>query len=393
MSGLNGQENNTMSYSKFLPLNPTTAIGFDAFRMLHAIRNAILGSDWTTGTYSGAGFNTASGTYAGTAPTAGIYSISSPYVASSSSYMTITKKHYATGQTSGYTPTTQIEIKIDSAYGWRIRVYDNNSANSMPAANQNSHWMGGTGASYDKIGSNYASDFHEVHLIANDTTLALKVVSTGTESTRDHGWFVISDLEYAPAIDNWAYGVDDTYCPSASIFAVNMNVMDNPVPSESNVNYAHFGVGMNRFIDDTGTMRNADLSYATAANGLYHWQHIAQNRKESTIIPSPAVRVKSFPIAGGDGPAHQLVPIQFVGQNLMQVQANVATATGANGNPRHGRMMNFYRTTDNLGVDGDVITEGSTRYRIMKAHKGGHTHHQESDFNACYAFPEDNVPY
>ena len=382
-----------MSYAKFMPLNPNTDTSWDAVYMLSAIRNTILGSDWTGLSYAGAGFNPASGTYAGTAPTAGIYSVSSPYNASTQSWMTITKKHYATGQTSGYTPTTKIYIHIDSSYGWRIRVYDSNTANGMPSSNQSSHWMGGTTAGYDKIGSNYAQDFHEVHLIANDTTLALKVVSTGTESTRDHGWFVINDLEYAPAIDNWAYGVDDTYCPSASVFAVNMNVMDNPVPSESNVNYAHFGVGMNRYIDDTGTMRNADLSYATSVNGLYHWQHIALNRKESTIIPSPAVRVKSFPIAGGDGPAHQLVPIQFVGQNLMQTQAQVATATGDNGNPRHGRMMNFYRTTDNLGVDGDVITEGSTRYRIMKAHKGGYSHHYEADFDACYAFPEDNVSY
>ncbi len=382
-----------MSYSKFTPKNPNSDTGFDAYYMLSAVKNAILGSDWTTDNYSNAGFNPATGTYAGTAPTAGIYTVSSPYASSSSSYMTITKKHYATGQTSGYTPTTQIIMSIDGSYGWRIRVYDNNGANGMPAANANYGWIGGSGASYNYIGSAYAQDFHEVHLIANDTTLALKVVSTGTDSTRDHGWFVISDLEYAPAIDNWAYGVDDTYCPSASVFAVNMNVMDNPVPSESNANYAHFGVGMNRYIDQSGTMRNADFSYATAANALYHWQHIAANRKESTIIPSPAVRVKSFPIAGGDGPAHQIIPMQFVGQNLMQTQAQVATATGANGNPRHGRMMNFYRTTDNLGVDGDVITEGSTRYRIMKAHKGGHTHHHEADFNACYAFPEDNVPY
>jgi hypothetical protein len=382
-----------MSYSKFMPLNPNSDTSFDAVYMLSAIRNAILGSDWTGLSYANAGFNPATGTYAGTAPTAGIYSVSSPYNSGSSSRMTITKKHYATGQTSGYTPTTQIFIKIDLSYGWRIRVYDNNGVNGMPSSTDNSHWMGGTGASYDKIGSNYAQDFHEVHLIANDTTLALKVVSTGTDTTRDHGWFVISDLEYAPAIDNWAYGVDDTYCPSASVFAVNMNVMDNPVPSESNANYAHFGVGMNRYIDQSGTMRNADFSYATAANALYHWQHITANRKESTVIPSPAVRVKSFPIAGGDGPAHQIIPMQFVGQNLMQIQSQSANATGANGNPRHGRMMNFYRTTDNLGVDGDVITEGSTRYRIMKAHKGGHTHHHEADFNACYAFPEDNVPY
>ena len=382
-----------MSYSKFTPRNTSSDVSYDAYYMLMAIRNTILGSDWTGLTYGNAGFNQSTGTYAGTAPTAGIYSVSSPYSSSQSSYMTITKKHYATGQTSGYTPTTKMEIKIDSSYGWRIRVSDSNTANLMPNSNQNSHWMGGTGAAYDKIGSNFAQDFHEVHLIVNDTTLALKVVSTGTESTRDHGWFVINDLEYAPAIDNWAYGVDDTYCPSASVFAVNMNVMDNPTPTESNANYAHFGVGMNRYIDDTGTMRNADLSYATSVNGTYHWQHIQANRKESTIIPSPAVRVKSFPIAGGDGPAHQLVPIQFVGQNLMQTVAQVATATGANGNPRHGRMMNFYRTTDNLGVDGDVITEGSTRYRIMKAHKGGNISHNEADFNACYAFPEDNVPY
>ena len=56
-------------------------------------------------------------------------------------------------------------------------------------------------------------------------------------------------------------------------------------------------------------------------------------------------------------------------------------------------MMNMYRISDNAGEDGDVILEGSTRYRIFKPHKTGYQFGYEADVNACYAFPEDNVPY
>ena len=80
-------------------------------------------------------------------------------------------------------------MKIDSSYGWRIRVYDNNSANGMPRKSTNGDWMAEAPAStYDKIGDNYAQDFHEVHLIANDTTLALKSFQRHRQHTRS--WVV-----------------------------------------------------------------------------------------------------------------------------------------------------------------------------------------------------------
>ena len=55
--------------------------------------------------------------------------------------------------------------------------------------------------------------------------------------------------------------------------------------------------------------------------------------------------------------------------------------------------MNFYRTTDDCAVDGNVILEGSTRYRIMKGHMTGMPYQHAAENRACYAFPEDNVPY
>ena len=66
-----------------------------------------------------------------------------------------------------------------------------------------------------------------------------------------------------------------------------------------------------------------------------------------------------------------------------------------NGDPRYGRMMNWYRTTDDAGFSGDLLTENSTNYRIFRTHKCGKANRLDAgnDYNACYAFPEDNVPF
>ena len=387
-----------MAYFYGTPRNPSSSVNFDVYYMCESIKDFLEGLDWRTqsdATGSG-GFNGSAGNYAGTNATAGMYhTISAGYTTASNGTVTFYKKHYATGQTSGYTPSYKIMINVDEADGWRVHVYDDNGNNITPSNGVN-NGMGGTStAAYNRIGYGYGSYLHQMHIIANDTTFMMKVSGSdtaggGTDTTRDHGWFVLNDLEYAPTIDNWAYGVDDTYCPSVLVHSAFMNVMDNPIPSETNANYAHFGVGQPRYIDYNGVVRTALFA---PANAILHFGVDQQaSQAYSTINPPPALNQEHFNVSGGDAPIHQLTPVQFIGHHSLRL-AGVTTASAINKNPRRGRMMNMYRISDNAGEDGDVILEGSTRYRIFKPHKCGYQFGYESDVNACYAFPENNVPY
>lgn len=390
-------------YAYYIPRNPEggSEYSYDQREMLECIKDTINGSDYRTSshaTHSNYGMNGPAGDVAGTFPTAGIYTGAS--VSSNSYYakLTFTKKHYATGQTSGYTPSMKIELILDQYYGFRCRVTDINGANRLPRNSESGGWISyGTTTSssnpYDGIGpGGYGHDFNRFHVILNDTTFGIKVVSQGTVSTRDSGWFMVNDLEYTPTIDNWAYGISSTFCPSVSLWAVHMNVLDNPTPSESNTTYAHFGLYQPYFVDQYGVAKVTPTTQSEFTNGSYMYYTGTNNRNESSMYPHPGFRQEGFPVSGGDGPAHQLTPVHFNGQSRMST-SGTTTATSLNGNPRNGRLMNFYRTTDNLGSDGDVLLEGTTRYRLIKVNKTGNPYAHEADVNAFYAFPEDNVPY
>ena len=388
-----------MAYFYGTPRNPSSSVNFDVYYMCESIKDFLQGNNWRTdGVATGSGgFNGSAGNMAGTNASLGMYhTITVGYTTAANGYVSFYKKHYATGQTSGYTPSYKIVINVDAADGWRVTVYDDNGGNPTPSSSTAVGMGGTTNATYNRIGGGYGNLLHEMHIIANDTTFMMKVTGDGvsgggTATTRDHGWFVLNDLEYAPTIDNWAYTIDDTYCPSVLMHCAWMNVMDNPIPTETNSNYCHFGVGQPRYIDYNGVVRTAEFS---AYNASYHFGlDIVANRQYSTISPPPALNQEHFNVSGGDAPIHQLTPVQFIGQHSLRLAAAASTATGINKNPRRGRMMNMYRISDNAGNDGDVILEGSTRYRIFKPHKCGYHFGYESDINACYAFPEDNVPY
>ena len=55
--------------------------------------------------------------------------------------------------------------------------------------------------------------------------------------------------------------------------------------------------------------------------------------------------------------------------------------------------MNVYRTSDSEFNNGDVIVDGSTRYRVFKCHKTGTSVQSSAIDNACYAYPEDNIAF
>ena len=43
--------------------------------------------------------------------------------------------------------------------------------------------------------------------------------------------------------------------------------------------------------------------------------------------------------------------------------------------------------------NGDVLLDGSTRYRVFRLHKTGNANFTSATEEAFYAFPENNVPY
>ena len=390
-----------MAYAKFTPRNPSTNLSYDVQYMTKSIQDFLQGINWTTqsdatGTL---GFNGSAGTVAGTYPTSGIYHSTGIGSQALGGELVFWKKHYAHSQFTG-DPQLLVVLRISAADGWRIHIYDRNGSNISPNTNVNTGVGGSTTVAMNAVpesGADYGCSIGSVHIIANDTTFAIKVISGGSSSwgnntptTIDHGWMVLNDIEYNPTIDNWAYGIDDTYCPTVYTHAATMNVMSNPLHPSTGSNYAWFGVTQPRYIDATGVVRTGVTS---AGNGHSHGGLMqTTDQQYSTLNPQPNIRQDSFAIAGSDTPAHMLTPVTFIGQHRL----SHPDGTGANDlykNPRRGRLMNFYRTTDDCAVDGNVILEGSTRYRIMKGHMTGNSNQSSAENRACYAFPEDNVPY
>ena len=399
MYGQNGQENNIMAYAKFTPRNTTTNNSYDVHYMTKSIQDFLQGTNWTTQSdASGSlGFNGSAGTVAGTYPTSGIYSSVSVANQSTGGELSFYKKHYAHSQFTG-DPQLKVVLRISSSDGWRIHIYDRNGSNISPNTNV-STGIGGSTTAYmnavPPVGADYGQVLDSVHIIANDTTFAIKIITGGggadnTPTTTDHGWMVLNDIEYNPTIDLWAYGIDNTYCPSVYTHAATMNVMSNPQHPAAGSNYAWFGVTQPRYIDATGVVRTG---ITNAANGYDHGglAHTT-DMQYSTFNPQPNIRQDSFAIAGSDTPAHMLTPLTFIGQHRLSHPDGTAAADLYK-NPRRGRLMNFYRTTDDCANDGNVILEGSTRYRIMKGHMTGNAYQSSAENRACYAFPEDNVPY
>ena len=388
-----------MAYAKFTPRNSTVAQSYDVRDMMYSIQDFLQGNDWTVdskanGSY---GFNGSAGTTAGTYPSAGIYYGSSPYGSTLGGELYFYKKHYAHSQFTS-APALKIYLRVSGADGWRIHIYDKNGNNISPNTNTDTGVGGGTTVSYYGVpqsGGDYGYSLEAIHIIANDTTFAIKIVSGGsgggnTATTQDHGWIVVNDLEYSPTIDLWAHGIDNTYCPTTYTHCAWMNQLGNPTPSGVGSNYGHLGITQPRYIDALGVVRTGTTN---PHNATYHsGNYTTYNEQWSTFVPAPCWRQDSFAVAGADTPAHMLTPLTFVGQQRMSL-ANGTTATDLHKNPRRGRLMNFYRISDEAGNDGDVILEGSTRYRIMKPHMTGDYTMYNANVKACYAFPEDNVPY
>lgn len=332
--------------------------------------------------YTGTPVNSALSAAVGTAPSANMYSqYSTAWPDASSStdgYWGFVKKYYV--QDTNFEPRMAVYAVHDGTYGLRFKHGTHNLSNLGPGGGTSAHWTGQTNTTnnYGKLGSTRWSWIDEVHMIVNDTTWAIQVIGTGTDATRQVATMVINDIEYNASVDTHSYAGNTYYCPTVSF---NSYIQGNPYVDTA-APYAdqhRWTAYRPQYVDRNGTYRNTYQSdtglqwgYVTSSAGAY-----------PHLYPEARARVGSMQVANGET-TNLLIPIYWDGGFRNE-----------DTDPRYGRLMNVYRTTEGSSLrTGDVITDGTTRYRIFaNCWKGGGSNLADSGWSQTLAFPEDNVPY
>lgn len=374
-------------YAKLVSSGVNSATGTIA--ALNNIRGVLAGSITTAAQLNANGHNTGTSYIGGTMPTSGIYTIgatgtSTSYNGSGNFY--ITKYHYAKGQTTGYAPARQLALNTDRDYSWRFTCYDGQYGNGYPYANTSHFWGAYTNTTYrygqiPAYNNQTPAYWKEMHILMTDTTFAFQIITTGNDTQVDYGTFVLNDLEYSPTIDDHGYAGNVRYAPMISSWWYWGNCMERGDGlTSSDTNNAVHGVANQQFMDQFGTYRNTELN--DMGNEHYGY-HTSSHTNRPMLEPNPRNNIYKIPKSGGEH-AHQLVPMHYKGH--MDDLDNF-------GDPRRGRLMNWYRTTNDIGWTGDIITEGSTNYRVFRIHKTGDEAMTTANKNGCYAFAEDNIPF
>ena len=362
-------------YKSSLSTNEFSRAGF----MLD-IAGLATGSKTTTDDLTTLSCNKAASVIAGTGPSSGMYtqSVSSFSDNSSDEYsMYLTKYHYAKGNPSSFQARNRIAMAWNDTYWFRFRHADKDGGNQMYATNGFWGQYSSTSYNYGKLFS-HMGQIQEAHIIINDTTFFIMIKGTGTESQIDLAYWGLNDLEYIQSIDDYQYQSNNKYSPFCSWWGYCLDVMYNNGSSNTSTNTHRNGMYRCQYVDRQGTMRNCtpydsyqySYGHVTTTSGNYCSMH-------------PRMGERQFKVTGtGASNHHMLVPIVYDG-----------TMKAVTSDPRKGAMPNVFRTTDNYFDDGDVLLDGSTRYRVFRLHKTGNANFTSATEEAFYAFPENNVPY
>ena len=338
------------------------------------------GTKTTTDDLTTLSCNKAASVISGTGPTSGMYtaSVSSLSDNSSDEYsMYLTKYHYAKGNPASFQARNRLVMGWNDTYFLRFRHADKDGANLNYSTNGFWGQYSSTSYNYGKL-FQHMGQIQEAHIVINDTTFLVMIKGTGTEATIDHAFWGFNDIEYIQAIDDYQYQADNKYGPFCSWWGFNLNTMYNNGASNTSTNTHRNGMYRPYYVDRQGTYRNCtpydSYSYAyghvTTTTGTYCSMHPRQGEKQFKVTGTGAAN------------HHMMVPIVYDG-----------TMKDETSDPRKGAMPNVFRTTDNYFDDGDVLLDGSTRYRVFRLHKTGNANFTSATEEAFYAFPENNVPY
>ena len=379
-----------MAYCKIV-CNTGNALVYatDVFNIITDVIDGTIDSqaDLTGSSYS-TGVNLGASTYSGTKPTAGIYSIeqfNSGGSNSASWYVStyIKKYHYAKNQVSGFDPFQHIWLETEDSYGFRWTVADSASGLKLPTASRSRYWTQYNNDTNWKVGDETMDYITHVHVIANDTTLAIWVEYNGTDQNGEVAWMCVGDHEFRQTVDTYMHSAEATWYPGSAHWGLWLNTLQadagNSVGTSEDM-HAHAS-GKIIFLDESGgTWRVSDRN----DESNYHWQPATSaSHGYPMLYPAPYLRVCATKASTGD--VHQLVPLNYLGQHNDSI-------TAANADPEFARIMNWYRTTDNLTM-GTRIQVGSDFYRVFRGWNCGTSDPNTATQKACVAFPENNVPY
>lgn len=379
-----------MAYCKIvLNTGSTLVYATDAFNIITDIIDGTIDSqsDLTGSSYS-TGVNLGASTYAGTKPTAGIYSIeqfNSGGSGSSDWYVStyIKKYHYAKNQVSGFDPFQHIWLETEDNRGFRWTVADSAGNLKVPTASRNRYWTQYNNDANWKVSDETMDSIANIHVICNDTTLAIWVEYNGTDANGEVAWMAVTDHEFRQTIDTYMHAAEATWYPGSAHWGLWINTLQadagDTVGSAADM-HAH-GSSKIIFLDAAGsTWRVPDVNDENS----HHWYPgTTEHHGYPTMNPAPYLNVRSTKASSGD--VHQLVPIHYVGQHNDVV-------TSADADPEFARIMNWYRTSDNLAI-GTRLQSGSDFYRVFRGWNCGTSDPNDATQKACVAFPENNVPY
>jgi hypothetical protein len=320
----------------------------------------------------------------GTAPTSGIYT-SSVTSGTATANASITKWHYAKGLNGGaFQARSIMYLEWGSTQGFKARYYDSQLGNGYPRTDAMAYVTSSNSTAGPRWNGELANtnEVSVIHCIITDHVLVIQVQTTGSSTTKDYGTWILADLEYIPSIDNYAYNSNVRYTPQAFAYWFWPDTMDQGNGVGTTTNNAT-GLYRTNYIDQYGTFRNTPTNGGDGPNGTQHYGNQTANSTAPVMHPRPMNRVYQVPVTSGDY-AHQLIPLMYNGHS---------DSTDNFGDPRNSRLMSCYRTSEDIGFTGDMITEGSGNFRIFRIHKCGNQAPNSATYNACYAFPEFNIPY
>jgi|TARA_B110000495_G_C23033090_1_gene615918 hypothetical protein len=396
-----------MAYWKIIPAGSSSnTTNMTLFRQAIA---GIIGGTYSTlaelqaATGLSGAINLGACTKIGTNPTSGMYSIASQtstnYSSSWAAYswqIQVKKYHYAKDQVSGFDPYHYIRIDAGphqtdggSADGAGFRLTWENAAGAarFPNTNRTHFWNGALGASKHgyRLAAAYAaggSGLYEIHLILNDTTFFMWVkANSASDQSADIGTWMASDFEFDSVIDTYHHSINTSNYPGECHWTFNKaNLLKDAGTALGTTAYAHaLGTGRAGYLKEDGS-GYTDTHFSDEA--VYH-HGPPQTNYYAFNYPVPQSTFGTSEDASG--PVHFLHPVSYVGNGLVSSNSGAA-------DPRIARLMNVYRTTDNLAI-GERIKVGSDYYRAFRTHNCGETDPDTADQRACFAFPENNVPY
>lgn len=336
----------------------------------------------------------------GTHPTSGLYSWTttdrSSSTQSDNNFYGI-KYHYAKGGTGvdvNFNASCRMYANAQSSYSAGVSFHIRNSQGSnaglstsasRPSGNTSSTTSSGYYPTFTSPG-NTTNGWNDVYIIRNDTTFAINMVSTSGSNY----FFMITDFEYMDGADDYLNETFDTYCPMGMMTAGNykkMDVDDEGLYQYTTTNtsyYGFFSVYTPNYVNPNGSMRTPSKNYSSSFN------YDSATGTYMKTNPEAWQRISGLPATGG-GTVRPLIPLRMYN-----------TIEGGYSNSEDYAMThpklcpNVYRVDDNGYANGDVILDGTTKYRVMRVHKTGDASgyfSTDNKYTACYAFPEDNVAF